>query len=189
MIAVIITIMVLELRVPGTRELADHQVLRANVKIFAVYLLSFVQVGIYWVNHHYLVDDLDSFTHGILWANLGLLFALSMVPFGIQWIGNRGIAPVPVAVYAVCFCMPAFAWTVLSYVIRRRTGIPPAAGPVKQIFSASLNFGAVFVAFFSPYLALGMMAVVAVVWLVPPASIVEKTRRPRPQAQGTAHSS
>ncbi len=182
-IAVIITIMVLELKVPGIHEMGDRGVLRANAKIFGVYLLSFVQVGIYWVNHHYLVDDLDSVTHGILWANLGLLFTLSLVPFGIQWIGTRGIAPVPVAVYAVCFCMPAFAWTVLSHVIGRRTGIAPAAGPVKQAFSASFNFGAIFVAFYSPYLALGMMAAVAVVWLIPPERIIEKTRRTRPPTQ------
>lgn len=183
-IAVIITIMVLELKVPPIQEMTDHGVLRANAKIFAVYLLSFVQVGIYWVNHHYLLDDLETVTHGILWANLGLLFTLSLVPFGIEWIGTRGIAPLPVAVYAVCFCLPALAWTVLSFVIRRRTNVPPAAGPAKQAFSALLNVGAIFVAFRSPYLALAMMTVVAVAWLVPPSRIVAKTRQFRPQTRG-----
>ena len=176
--------MVLELKVPPVHEMTDHDTLRANAKILAVYLLSFVQIGIYWVNHHYLLDDLETVTHGILWANLGLLFTLSLVPFGVEWIGTRGINPLPVAVYAVCFCLPALAWTVLSFVIRRRTEIPPAAGPAKQAFSAALTFGAIFVAFFSPNLALGMMTVVAIVWLFPPSRIVEKTRRLRPQTRG-----
>ena len=175
-IAVIITIMVLELKVPGIHEMKDQQVLFANAKIFAIYLLSFVQVGIYWVNHHYLVDDLETVTHGILWANLGLLFTLSLIPFGIEWIGTRGVNPLPVAVYAFCFCLPAIAWTILSTTISRRTEVPPAAGVVKQVFSSLLNLGAIFVAFRSPWTALAMMSVVAVLWLIPPPRIVEKTR-------------
>ena len=174
-IAVIITIMVLELKVPTVAAMGDRQALLANSKIFAVYLLSFVQVGIYWVNHHYLLDDLETVTHGILWANLGLLFALSLIPFGIQWIGTRGLGSAPVALYATCFLLPAVAWTVLSHVIGRRTHVPPAAGLLKQGVSTVLNLGAVLVAFVSPWTALGMIAVVAVIWLVPPRRIVEKT--------------
>ncbi len=179
--------MVLELKVPPVHEMGDRALLAANAKILAVYLLSFIQVGIYWVNHHYLLDDLESVTHGILWANLGLLFTLSLIPFGVEWIGTRGIAPLPVAVYAFCFCVPALAWTVLSHAIRRRTGVPPAAGPAKQAISSLLNLGSIFVAFRSPYLALAMMSTVAVMWLVPPPRIVQKTRRPPPHS--AAHSS
>ena len=175
-LAVIITIMVLELKVPTVQQMGDRGALLANAKIFAVYLLSFIQVGIYWVNHHYLLDDLETVTHGILWANLGLLFTLSLIPFGIQWIGTRGINPVPVAVYAVCFCLPALAWTILSHVIRRRTGITPAASFRKQAVSTALNVSAVFLAIRSPWTALGMIALVALIWLVPPQRIVEKTR-------------
>ena len=175
-IAVIITIMVLELKVPTVPQMSDHDALLANGKIFLVYLLSFLQVGIYWVNHHYLLDDLETVTHGILWANLSLLFTLSLVPFGVQWIGTRGITPTPVAVYAICFCLPAFAWTVLASVIGRRTGIAPAAGFQKQAITAALNIGAVFLAFRSPWSALGLIGVVAIIWLVPPRRIVEKTR-------------
>ena len=178
-IAVIITIMVLELKVPSVKEMSTHDALLSNARVFAVYLLSFIQVGIYWVNHHYLVDDLESVTHGILWANLGLLFTLSLIPFGIQWIGTRGITPVPVAVYAVCFCLPAISWTVLGHAISRRTRIPQAAGFVKQAVSTGLNFGAVFVAFLSPWFALAMMSAVAVLWLIPPRRILEKTRLPQ----------
>ena len=94
-IAVIITIMVLEFKVPPVGQMTDRDTLLSNARIFAVYLLSFTQVGIYWVNHHYLLDDLETVTHGILWANLGLLFTLSLIPFGVQWIGTRGITPVP----------------------------------------------------------------------------------------------
>jgi uncharacterized membrane protein len=188
-IAVIITIMVLELKVPSVHEMGDLAVLRMNAKLLLVYLLSFIQVGIYWVNHHYLLDDLESVTHGILWSNLALLFTLSLIPFGIEWIGTRGLTSVPVAVYAVCFCLPALAWTVLSHVIRQRTGIPPAAGLVKQSYSSALNFGAIFVAFRSPNLALGMIAAVAAVWLVPPRRIVEKTRRQTTPAASSSHSS
>ncbi len=186
--AVIITIMVLELKVPSAQAMGDRQALLANGKILAVYLLSFVQVGIYWVNHHYLLDDLETVTHGILWANLGLLFALSLIPFGVQWIGTRGIAAVPVALYAVCFLLPALAWTVLSGVIGRRTHIPPAAGLVKQGLSAGLTLGAALVAFVSPWTALGMIAVVAAIWLIPPRRIVEKTRTPAQTHASASHS-
>ena len=188
-IAVILTIMVLELRVPSTQAMSTHDALLSNAKIFAIYLLSFVQVGIYWVNHHYLLDDLETVTHGILWANLGLLFALSLIPFGVEWIGSRGITPVPVAVYAVCFLLPALSWTVLAHVIRRQTRIPPAAGWLKQAFSSFVTLGAAFAAFLSPTLALVMIATVTAIWLVPPARIIEKTRAHRASSPPSTHSS
>ena len=187
-IAVIITIMVLELKVPAL-HVPDREVLRENLKILGVYLLSFVQVGIYWVNHHYLLDDLENITHGILWANLGLLFALSLIPFGVEWIGTRGVNPLPVAVYSVCFGVPAIAWSILAFVISRRTHLKPAAGIGKQAFSATFNLGAVFVAFYSPRMALGMIAAVAVAWLFPPRRIVEKTRAGRTSPAGASRSS
>lgn len=176
-IAVIITIMVLELRVPSTREAGDWAAIRGNLRMIVVYLLSFVQTGIYWVNHHYLVDDLDHVTHGILWSNLTLLFCLSLIPFGTQWIAVRGVTPAPVAVYVLCFLAPAAAWTVLSNTICRHTGIAPAASFGKQIFSLAMNLGAMAVAFVSPWSALGMVAVVALAWLIPPRRITERTRR------------
>ena len=141
------------------------------------------------MNHHYLVDDLEFITHGILWANLLLLFALSLVPFGIEWVGSRGINPVSVAVYATCFSLPALAWPVLAHAIGRRTGIPPAAGFGKQAASCLLSFGAIFVALRSPWAALAMLGVVAILWLVPPARIVEKTRTLPTGRTHTHHSS
>lgn len=181
-IAVIITIMVLDLRVPSTRELGDWAAVRSDLKLIVVYLLSFVQTGIYWVNHHYLLDDVEQITHGILWSNLALLFCLSLIPFGTQWIAVRGIEPVPVVVYVLCFLAPGAAWVVLANTICNRTGVRPAAGLGKQIFSLSMDLGAIAVAFISPWTALGMIAIVALVWLIPPRRIVEQTRRNKPSA-------
>jgi uncharacterized membrane protein len=176
-IAVIITIMVLELRVPPTSELGDRAAISADLKLIVVYLLSFVQTGIYWVNHHYLLDDLEQVTHTILWSNLALLFCLSLIPFGTQWIAVRGVEPIPVVVYVVCFLAPAAAWAILSNSICRRTNVQPAAGFGKQIFSLAMDLGAIGMAFVSPWAALGMIAIVAVAWLLPPRKIVEKTHR------------
>jgi uncharacterized membrane protein len=175
-IAVIITIMVLDLRVPSTHELGDWAAVRMNLKLIVVYLLSFVQTGIYWVNHHYLLDNVEQVTHGILWSNLALLFCISLIPFGTQWIAARGVEPVPVMVYVLCFLAPAAAWAVLSNTICSRTGVRPAAGMGKQLFSLGMNFGAIAVAFYSPWSALGMVAIVAFAWLLPPRRILERTR-------------
>jgi len=175
-IAVILTIMVLELKVPGVKEMSDSAALRMDLKMIAVYLLSFMQIGIYWVNHHYLMDDLDQVSHGVLWSNLLLLFTLSFIPFGTEWIGIRGIEPVPVAAYSLCFLAPAVGWMVLATAVCRRTGVRPAAGPGKQAFSAVMNVGAIAVAFRLPMMALGMIGTVALLWLLPPRRIVEKTR-------------
>lgn len=187
-IAVIITIMVLELKVPSPEAMGDRVALLENVKLGLVYLLSFVQVGIYWVNHHYLLDDLETISHGILWANLGYLFCLSFIPFGMEWVGVRGIRSVPVAVYCFCFVLPALAWNVLAFAIQRSTHIPPAAGANKQVFSSVMTVGAIFVAFRSPWAALLMIAIVAIAWLIPPRRVVEKTRAIRAERTRT-HSS
>ena len=178
-LAVIITIMVLELKVPAVHEMSDQAALLAELKISAIYLLSFVQVGIYWVNHHYLLDDLETVSHGVLWANLGLLFSLSLIPFGLQWIGTRGITPVAVAVYSGCYLLPAWAWVVLAKTVQGRSGVPPAAGLRKQILSVMLSVAAVPVALRFPWTALSFNAVVALLWLTPPPRIVEKTRGQR----------
>ena len=181
-IAVIITIMVLELKVPAIFEQAnDLAALRADVPLLVVYLLSFIQIGIYWVNHHYLVDDLESVSHSVLWANLGFLFCLSLIPLGTEWVGIRGIRPLPVAVYCASFVIPAIAWVVLANAISRRSGVRPAAGPVQQVVSAVVNVSSVGVAFLSPRVALAMISGIAIWWLLPPRRIVEQTRAPKAQ--------
>jgi uncharacterized membrane protein len=173
-IAVIITIMVLELKVPTVHEMSTADAIRLDLKMIAVYLLSFVQTVIYWVNHHYLLDGLKRVSHALLWSNLMFLFCLSLIPFGTEWIGVRGINPAPVSVYAVCFVAPAIAWMVLSIVITRQTGVLPANGPAIQIVSAILNIGAVFVSLRSPRTALTMIGVVAFLWLLPPRRMAKE---------------
>jgi len=174
-IAVIITIMVLELHVP-TKEISNTDGLRALLPLLLVYLLSFVQTGIYWVNHHYLVDDLDHVTHGILWSNLAFLFCLSLIPFATTWIGNRGISPFAVSLYAITCALPALAWIILSTAICRTTGQPLAGSPVKQLTSTALYLGAIPVSYHSTNIALGMLVLVAILWLLPPKKVIEQTR-------------
>ena len=174
-IAVIITIMVLELHVPA-KEVSNIDGLHALLPLVLVYLLSFVQTGIYWVNHHYLVDDLDPVTHGILWSNLAFLFCLSLLPFATTWIGNRGISPFAVSLYAITCALPALAWINLSTCISRTTRQPLAGSPIKQMLSTSLYLGAIPTSYWSPNFALGMIGLVAVLWLVPPGKVIEQTR-------------
>jgi uncharacterized membrane protein len=170
-IAVIITIMVLDLRVPSTRELGNAAALHADLKLILVYLLSFVQIGIYWVNHHYLIDDVEQVSHGILWANLAFLFALSLFPFATNWVGERGISSYSIALYAVVSVLPAITWVVLSNIICRHCGIPPAGSRAKQFVSSSLYIAAIPVACYHPLVAIGMIVLVAILWLVPPGRL------------------
>ncbi len=166
-IAVIITIMVLELDVPA-KHISDLAALREELPMVLVYLLSFVQIGIYWVNHHYLTDDLEQVTHGILWSNLVLLFALSLIPWATNWVAIRGISSFSIALYSVTCALAAVAWIILSTIICRNTRQPLAGSPAQQIASAVLYLGAIPVAHLSAAAALGMIAVVAILWLLPP---------------------
>ncbi len=166
-IAVIITIMVLELDVPA-KHISDLAALREELPMVLVYLLSFVQIGIYWVNHHYLTDDLEQVTHGILWSNLVLLFALSLIPWATNWVAIRGISSFSIALYSVACALAAVAWMILSTTICRNTRQPLAGSPAQQIASAVLYLGAIPVAHLSSSAALGMIAVVAILWLLPP---------------------
>ena len=174
-IAVIITIMVLELKVPG-KEVSNLVGLREAAPLLLVYLLSFVQTGIYWVNHHYLVDDLKRVTHGILWSNLALLFTLSLIPWATNWVALRGISSFSVALYCIVCQLPALAWFILSTLICRRSGKPLAGSPGQQIVSTILYTGAIPVAYYNPYISLAMISLVAVRWFLPPKKIVALTQ-------------
>lgn len=164
-IAVIITIMVLELKVPEHDGMAG---LRAALPTVALYLLTFVQVGIYWVNHHYLVDEAETVSHGILWANLIFLFCLSLFPFVTDWIGTKGLSPFSTALYAAVSILPGVSYMALWIQVRTQSAAPPHATWAKQIASCVLYLGAIPVAFYSPRLSLVMIGVVAVMWLLPP---------------------
>jgi uncharacterized membrane protein len=180
-IAVIITIMVLELKVPSTHDMSNWQALRSDLPLLLVYLLSFVQTGIYWVNHHYLIDDVKHVTHGMLWSNLLFLFTLSLIPFATNWVGERGVTGFSVALYAIVCALPAIVWTLLSHVIYLTISRPLASGPLKQAVSALLYLSAIPVAQYSPKLAIGMIVLVAILWLWPPRRIVEQTRALKPE--------
>jgi uncharacterized membrane protein len=168
-IAVIITIMVLELKVPGPDGVAG---LRAVLPTVFLYLLTFVQVGIYWVNHHYLVDEVETVSHGILWANLMFLFCLSLFPFATDWIGVKGLSSFTAALYAAVSIFPGLGYMALWLQIRSQSGAPAHASWGKQIASISLYLTAIPVAWYRPAASLALIAIVALLWLLPPKTEV-----------------
>jgi uncharacterized membrane protein len=165
--AVIITIMVLELKVPRPDGIAG---LRAVLPTIFLYLLTFVQIGIYWVNHHYLVDEVETVTHGILWANLIFLFCLSLFPFATDWIAVKGLSPFTASLYAAVSIFPGLAFMALWSQIRSQSQAPPHASRRKQIVSVSLYLAAIPAAWYRPAASLALIAAVAVLWLLPPKS-------------------
>jgi uncharacterized membrane protein len=164
-IAVIITIMVLELKVPGPDGLAGLLVVLPTIFL---YLLTFVQIGIYWVNHHYLVDEVETVSHGILWANLVFLFCLSLFPFATDWIGVKGVSSFTTALYAAVSIFPGLGYMVLWIQVRSQSAAPPHASWGKQIASVSLYLTAIPVAYYRPAASMALIGVVAVLWLLPP---------------------
>jgi len=164
-IAVIITIMVLELKVPASDGMAG---LRAVLPTIFLYLLTFVQIGIYWVNHHYLVDETETVTHGILWANLMFLFFLSLFPFATDWIGVKGLSSFTTALYAAVSIFPGLGYMALWAQIRAQSAAPAHASWGKQIASVLLYLAAIPVAYLRPAASLTLIAIVAVLWLFPP---------------------
>ena len=164
-IAVIITIMVLELKVPAMDGMAG---VRAVLPTVFLYLLTFMQVGIYWVNHHYLLDEVETVGHGILWTNLIFLFFLSLFPFATLWIGTKGLSPFSTALYAAVSILPGVSYMVLWMFVREQSAVPPHARWGKQIWSVGLYSAAIPVAFYRPAASLALIVLVAVIWLLPP---------------------
>jgi uncharacterized membrane protein len=164
-IAVIITIMVLELKVPAADGMAG---VRAVLPTVFLYLLTFMQVGIYWVNHHYLIDEVETVGHGILWANLIFLFFLSLFPFATLWIGTKGLSPFSTALYAAVSILPGVSYMALWMLVRAQSAVPPHARWGKQIWSVGLYSVAIPVAFYRPAASLALIVLVAVIWLLPP---------------------
>jgi uncharacterized membrane protein len=164
-IAVIITILVLELKVPNADGIAG---LRAVLPAVFLYLLTFVQIGIYWVNHHYLVGETETVSHGILWSNLMFLFALSLFPFATEWIGVKGLSSFNTALYAAVSILPGLGYMALWSQIRAQNGRTLRGSWGKQLASVLLYLGAVPAAFYRPGASLALIALVAVMWLLPP---------------------
>jgi uncharacterized membrane protein len=168
-IAIIITIMVLELKVPRGADLAS---LRSVVPVFLTYVLSFVFLGIYWNNHHHLLHGAERINGKILWANLHLLFWLSLVPFVTEWMGENHFAPTPTAVYGVVMLVAGVAYLILQNTIVAHQGpnsrLAAAVGKdVKGPISAFLYAIAIPLAFVREWISDALYVTVALIWLVP----------------------
>jgi uncharacterized membrane protein len=168
-LAIIITIMVLELKVPRGGDLV---VLRPLLPVFSSYVLSFLYVGIYWNNHHHMLHSTRQVSGGILWANLHLLFWLSLFPFTTAWMGENYRAPTPVAIYGFVLLMAAIAYYILQRSIIAQQGpISLLAAAVGRDWKGKLSplcyLTAIPLAFVSPWLANTLYVFVALVWLVP----------------------
>ena len=168
-LAIIITIMVLEMKVPHGEELTTLEPL---VPVFLSYVLSFVYVGIYWNNHHHMLHAVHRVNGAVLWANLHLLFWLSLIPFVTGWMGENHFAPRPVALYGVVLLMAGIAYFILSQALIRLHGQDsPLAVAVgkdrKGRASLVIYVAAVLLSFVSHWVALGLYVLVAVMWLLP----------------------
>jgi uncharacterized membrane protein len=168
-IAIIITIMVLEMKAP---EGADFSSLRPLIPIFFSYALSFVFVAIYWNNHHHLFHAVKSVNGRILWANMHLLFWLSMIPFVTRWVDENAKAPLPVALYGVVLLFCGLAYFILVQVLLATHGkesvLAKALGnDFKGKLSVVIYIIAIALSFFNVWMAYAMYAGVAAMWLVP----------------------
>jgi uncharacterized membrane protein len=168
-IAVIITIMVLELQAPRGATLAD---LRPIIPAFLSYVLSFIFVGIYWNNHHHLLHAITRVNGRVLWANLHLLFWLSLIPFATHWMGVNDWVTIPVAVYGCLLFMAATSFTILAYELIALEGkestLARALGrDYKGKTSLALYGAAIPLAFVNPRISMVIYVLVACIWLIP----------------------
>ena len=168
-IAIIITIMVLELKVPHGD---DWAALATLVPVFLSYVLSFLYIAIYWNNHHHLLFTSKKVTGPTLWANMNLLFWLSLIPFATGWMGENEFAALPTALYGASLFMPALAWYILQLAILRNEGehsllARALGGDLKGKISPALYLAAIALAFVSPWISCAIYAGVALMWLIP----------------------
>jgi uncharacterized membrane protein len=168
-IAIIITIMVLEFEVPHE---ASWEALDPLIPKFGVYALSFIYLGIYWNNHHHMLQIVERVNGGVLWANLHLLFWLSLVPFGTAWLGENDFAEVPSATYGTLLLFAAIAYLILQKAILAAHGpdfeLRTALGrDMKGKVSPVLYVTGIGLSFVNRWVALGTYVIVALMWLVP----------------------
>ena len=168
-LAIIITIMVLEIRIPKGYDLVS---LKPLIPIFASYIISFIYLGIYWNNHHHMMHTVKNVTGDILWANLHLLFWLSLVPFVTGWIGETNFKPAPMALYGIVLLMSAIAYFILQTRILKSHGphslLARAIGrDFKGKISPILYAVGIGTGFLSPWFAGAIYVLVALIWLVP----------------------
>jgi uncharacterized membrane protein len=178
-VAIIITIMVLELKVPHGAGWAE---LAALAPTFLSYVLSFIYVGIYWNNHHHMLYAAERVNGAVLWANMHLLFWLSLIPFATGWMGENHFAPLPTALYGVALLMPAIAYYLLQAAIiglhgRDGTLARALGGDFKGKISPVLYLVAIALSFVAPWVAQAIYVGMALVWLVPDRRIERVVRR------------
>ena len=179
-IAVIITIIVLEMKVPHGPE---PDALLPLVPVFLTYVLSFIYVGIYWNNHHHMLTLARSVDGPILWANLHLLFWLSVVPFATAWMGENELTTGPVALYGGVLIMNAVAYTILMTLLIRHEGpdspLARAMGrDLKGKLSLATYAAAIGLAFVRPVVSLALYVVVAAIWFVPDRRVERALQAP-----------
>ncbi|HTE02387.1 MAG TPA: TMEM175 family protein [Mucilaginibacter sp.] len=175
-IAIIITIMVLELKVPHEHDL---QSLLPVLPVLLSYVLSFVYVGIYWNNHHHMFYLVDTIAGSALWANLNLLFWLSLVPFVTEWMGESHFAQWPVAAYGFVLIMNSISYGILARVLIRHSGkssaLAEAVGRDRKGKISTLIYAlAIGLSFVHAYLSFGLYIVVAIIWFIPDTRIEKK---------------
>lgn len=168
-LAIIITIMVLEIRVPHGQEFRD---LIPLMPILLSYVLSFIYIGIYWNNHHHMMQTVTEVTGGILWANLHLLFWLSLIPFATGWMGENHFAHEPMALYGFILLMASVAYPILQHIIIRSqhndSVLAKAIGKdFKGKISPALYIVGIGFSFISSWIAGGLFILVALIWLIP----------------------
>ena len=180
-IAILITIMVLELKIPAGPTLAA---LRDLAPVLLTYLLSFVFLGIYWNNHHHMLHATDRINGAVMWANLHLLFWLSLVPFVTRWMGEFHREAVPTAIYGAVLVCAAIAYTVMQVAIIRVQGphsklAAAVEGDVKGKISIACYLAAIVLAFVEPWISDALYVIVALIWLVPDPRIETVISPPR----------
>jgi len=181
--AIVITIMVLELKVPHGAGLAD---LTAQWPVFLSYLLSFVYVGIYWNNHHHFLHAVARVDGRVLWANLHLLFWLSLLPFATAWMGENHFAPWPMAVYGTVLLLAAVAWLPFQHAllqVNRGSALDRAVDPRgwKSLAPVMLYTAGIACAFVNPWIAGALYVAVAVIWFLPDRRIEDRFQDPAAQ--------
>jgi uncharacterized membrane protein len=172
-LAIIITIMVLEIKVPHGDTLAS---LKPNLPIFLSYVLSFINIGIYWNNHHHMLHTIQHVNGKTLWANMHLLFWLSLVPFVTDWMGENHFTVWPVALYGIVLFMAGLAYYILLHTLIRLHGkdslLARAIGSDnKGIISNVIYATGIAISFTSPSISLTLYAAVAAIWLIPDTRI------------------
>jgi len=178
-LAIIITIMVLEIKVPHGEQFSD---LKGLIPIFLSYALSFLYIGIYWNNHHHMVSTVHLVTGDILWANLHLLFWLSLIPFATGWIGENHFSAAPLSLYGVILLMAAIAYVILQSRIIKSEGknslLKKAIGKdLKGKFSPFLYIAAIAIAWLNPIIAGLIYVIAALIWLIPDRRIERLLRQ------------